>query len=686
MARPWAEVAADPNFQALAPDAQENARNAYFQQNVLPNIPAGVNPGAIRIKFDQDTVPTLKSAAPQSGLEHLKQLGGIITQDPLTAGPRIGLGMLENAVQGTGSAVAKLAGRAVDLATGSPNTRAQSWEQATSQYLQPGATGQQLQQLGSQEASKVGGAINQIPGANTPLGQTLKEAIPEAATDVGLLFGARAGGQEFNRAIHRQVAPVPSAQAIVSRLAAQSPQNVGAATAAARISSASPELQQAVVRAAQRTGGAVNPEALGRHLDAESLPVPVRLTEGEATQDPTLISEEKNARGVHEDLANHAASANKALVENLTAIRDQVGPDVFSTNAVEHGDTLIGAYQAKDAAVSKVIDSAYDTARNAVPEKTASVMNAPQLLADVTRNLHENLLFDSAPQDVMRTLGRLSDNNSMTFGNIENLRTNLARIVRSHTVDGNTRYAAGIIRDTLEQAPLSIEDAAVKASFDQARTLARARFQALEADPAYKAAVYGTVEPDKFVRRFVLNGNRDEVATMQKNLADNPTALQTNSVAVLDHLRQASVDNNGRFIPARFNKALAALDPKLRSLIDPKTVEQLETLGRVGTYVKGQPEGSFVANSNTPIALANMVKSAGMDIATGMLPFPAKVAVKGARYLMGRASDKRYVSRVTAPGAGIDRLSTPTPVQTMIDAARRKAESGTNPYAQTGVP
>jgi hypothetical protein len=49
---------------------------------------------------------------------------------------------------------------------------------------------------------------------------------------------------------------------------------------------------------------------------------------------------------------------------------------------------------------------------------------------------------------------------------------------------------------------------------DTARAAARERFQALEADPAYKAAVNETTPPDKFVQKFVIGGARDNVAKL----------------------------------------------------------------------------------------------------------------------------------------------------------------------------
>ncbi len=54
MARPWSEVAADPNFTALDVQAQEKVRNHYFETQVAPRVPAD-QVGKIRQKFDQDT-------------------------------------------------------------------------------------------------------------------------------------------------------------------------------------------------------------------------------------------------------------------------------------------------------------------------------------------------------------------------------------------------------------------------------------------------------------------------------------------------------------------------------------------------------------------------------------------------------------------------------------------------------
>jgi hypothetical protein len=448
--------------------------------------------------------------------------------------------------------------------------------------------------------------------------------VTERVGDVAPLFGEAAAGFPATRAIGRSAARVVpsmvdpeaaplSAQDVLTRAAQNSPQSMGAASAAPRMTQVSPELQQAVVNSARQNGGAVNPETLNRHIEADSLPVKIQLTPGQAAQDPEIISHEMNNRGKIPGLPQLLNDQNTKLGQNIQAIRDQVGPDVFSANHVEHGDTLIQAYKDKAAPVEADISQKYQALRDANGGQFP--VSAPALLKNATAALNQELLLDHAPKAVMSTLGRLADDDNMTFQNFESLRTNLARIQRSST-DGNERHAAGVIRNTMEELPLKPGSAELKPLADAARGAARTQFQAVEADPAYKAALSGTVPPDNFVQNFVIGAPRDQVALMRQNLEGNDTATQTMGVATLDHLGKAAGVDKGTFSQANYNKHLQALSPKLGSLVDPATIEKLETLGNVARYTQAQPKGSFVNNSNTLVgALASHAAGAVEGIA-----------------------------------------------------------------------
>ncbi len=437
-----------------------------------------------------------------------------------------------------------------------------------------------------------------------------------------------------------------------------SKQSMGAAGAAPQINSLSPELQQAVRAAAQKTGGAVPPETLARHIEADSLPVKVQLTEGQATQNPQIISQELNNRGRTPQMVERLNQQNEQLKQNVQALRDRVGPDVFSANDVEHGDTLIGAYRAKADAAEADINAKYQALKDANGGQFP--VDPKQLYDNASNALHQNLLFEHAPKELSQ-LESLANKGTMTFEQFEALRTNLARTMRSSS-NGNEVAAAAQIRQAMEDLPLSGKAADLKPLADAARSAAREQFKAVESDPAYSAAVSGKVSSDQFVRKFVTgpSATRDGVAQMRAMIGDDETARQTMAVAALDHLRKsAGIDpmGNGNFTQAGFNKALVALDPKLQSLVDPQTAEHLSTLGNVARYTQNQPRGSYVNNSNT---LVGTLAEQGKSLAEGAANTFIGGRVVPVGTMIRQAAQKRAAekaaARALAPGAGLTQL------------------------------
>lgn len=511
----------------------------------------------------------------------------------------------------------------------------------------------------AQGADWTGGKVSQLTGSPA-IGAAVNTGIQGLPMLAGIKPSATAIQSSLDQAGAMLRRPPPlSAEDVLARSYQNSPQSTSAAAAAPSLAQVSPDLRQGITAAAQKTGGAINPEALQRHIQADTLPVPMQLTAGQATQDPMMISQEMNLRGQQPDLAARFNGQNQKLVDNLQAVRDSTGPEVFSTNPVEHADTLIDAYQAKNDAAQAGIAAKYKALRDANGGQFP--VDAKQLLANATEQLHQELLFDHAPKPIMATLNRLADNGSMTFENFESLRTNLARLMRS-SPDGNQIAAAGVIRNAMEELPLAPGAAGLKPLADQARAAARTQFQALDADPAYKAAVNKSVPADRFVNRFVINAPRDDLATMRQNLADNPTALQTLGVATIDHLRSAAriADNgSGNFTQAGYNKALQNLAPKIGSLVDPKTAETLQNLGDVARYTQFQPRGSFVNNSNTFVSQAAKYGGGALEHGTNMAfkGIPVGTIVRGAAQ---KFSTNKLAQQALAPGAGLGLLGPST--------------------------
>lgn len=437
--------------------------------------------------------------------------------------------------------------------------------------------------------------------------------------------------------------------------AAAGAKSVGAAEAhpLAGFENASPPLRAAAERAYAESGG-INPVAAERHLQADSLPVPINLSEGQATNDPAIISNEMNSRATNPAAAQFYAGQNANLKSNLEVLRDQIGPDVSTTNAPAHADTLIQAYKDKDAPIVAEIDKAYKDLRDA---NGGEFPIDGKAFADKARAaLQKQMRSYDLPPNIDKNLMDLQNGQPMDFESFEAMRTRLASEMRKaqRAGDGSADFALGTVRSALEDLPLANGAEKLKPIADKARALAKARFDALRADPAYNAAVNDTVSPDRFISKFVTGGERDKVALMRQNLADNPVATQTMGVAALHELRDAakiSPKGEGNFAAAGFARKLSAFEPKLQSLVGPENANALSDLADVAGYTLHQPRGSWVNNSNTWV-------SAAKDLGESMLDAKTMGLYSRAKTMIAPSLDARKVRQMTAPGAG---LSNPVP-------------------------
>ena len=183
----------------------------------------------------------------------------------------------------------------------------------------------------------------------------------------------------------------------------------------------------------------------------------------------------------------------------------------------------------------------------------------------------------------------------------------------------------------MESLPLAPEAAALKPLADAARTSASERFALLKADPAYKAVVNGKASADKFIEKYVVGADKKYLETMQKNLAHDDVAQQTMAAGFVHRLREGAglLSEGGNFSQSGYNKALESMRPKLALTLKPDVLKDVENLGAVARYVKGQPTGSFVNNSNTAVALmgdaARFGATAAADMAVPGLQIGSKV-------------------------------------------------------------
>jgi len=446
----------------------------------------------------------------------------------------------------------------------------------------------------------------------------------------------------------------PSAQDVANTTAAQ--QSGGAAGAAPNVTAASPELQKAISAASQKTGGAVNPDVLKAHLEADEHGVD--LTKGQATRDPVQFSAEQNSTDPR--IVDRINKQNEQMTDALDNIRREASPTTVGNDYVENGRAAVDALKAYDEPIQADIKAKYkalaDANGGSLPIDTSKVME------DIQPQLDKHFLNKVAAGEgsISEVLDALKSGQPMSMESFENARTGLAAVQRG---GGRESVAAGIVRNALENMPLSEEGANLKGLADAARSAAKNRFQELEADPAYKAAVEdvaagnkrGSPSPlaDTFLDKYALSkaAPKSQVdLMMQKINAADPDAAGAVSSHALNAVRKAAVNANGNVLPNGYNGALQKLGPKLDSLVAPDVRDNLESLGRTITNAKVPPAGNYVNYAKSGVIM-NAAKSAAGDAID-------KVTLGVGSKAINKIAQDRAAKEALAKGAGLDQLKT----------------------------
>lgn len=372
----------------------------------------------------------------------------------------------------------------------------------------------------------------------------------------------------------------------------------------------------------------INPVVLERHLEADTLPIPIRLTKGQATQDVKILSDEINSRAKNPELAYRYNEQNAQLIDNINAIKENAAPDVYGTNHVENGQTLIDAYKIIDEAKKADINLKYEALKNAAGGQFP--IDGVAFANNAFKQLSKDLKSDFVPPAIEKQLKRFQEGEPMTFEQFESMRTNLAAEMRkaSRAGDGNAEMASSIVRNSLEDLPLSGGAEALKPLADEARAAAKNRFDTLSQDKAYKAAVNDAVAADDFIQKFVVNGKKADIDTMVNHLGVDSVARQTMAAGIVNWLKSKSgiVNESGNFSQAGFNKALENIDPKILNIVGPEVNQQLKALGNTARLTQARPKGSYVNESNTfvnqaaNLAKSGMEKSANVFLGGGVVP------------------------------------------------------------------
>lgn len=508
------------------------------------------------------------------------------------------------------------------------------------------------------EQIPLGGAANRVAGEVVKGAEGLAkkgaQAVAETPAYQGLAKQAKTAKEVMQESFdaYKQAQPQMQGAPIMGAPSVGAAKTANKAIVDEAMTRATPELRQEL---SKLNPDEINIEVLNRHLDADTLPIPMKLSEGMATRDAKLFSDEMNARAKNPQYATRYNELNKQLVENIDQIKENASPRVYGTNVVENGQSLIDSYLDIDKARLANIDAKYEALREAAGGQFP--IDGVAFADNALNSLKKNLKTEFLPDSIMRQVNAFKRGEPMTFEQFEAMRTNLASEMRKadRAGDGNAEFALGKVREALEDLPLTGESKELKILADEARSAAKERFDTLGSDKAYKAAINGKVAPDDFINKFVINGKKNDIDTMVKHLGTDSQAREVMAAGIVNWLKSKagiSADGNGTFSQKGFNQALENIDPKILNIVGPEVNKQLKALGNTARNIQERPVGSYVNESNTLVgAMAEKAKT-GAEIGINWMAggYPLGTMARGAAHNIKEA---KKVKESLKPGAGI---------------------------------
>lgn len=368
------------------------------------------------------------------------------------------------------------------------------------------------------------------------------------------------------------------------------------------------------VKDALAAGKKVDPKALTRLARAQALPVPVPMLKGQITRDPMQFAMEQNLRGIQgvgEPITQTLTLQNKALTANLDAIGAKDATDVVAA-----GKTAIDALKVADKAASKDVGAAYKAFKDA----TGKDLDVPLkgMAQDYAATVKE--FGDAIPGAIRGKFDALVGGMKQTkVFSIEDAEGLIKSINRNYDPANRVQARAlDELRQSVQKAigdgaGSSAEGTAAAGLAKAARTAAKGRFDLIGDTPALKAAISGE-QPDKFIQKFILNGNAAEITSMMQTLEkSDPQAAGELRNSVLGFIKQrvTNLSEQGSFSQAQLKKFVADpnMSARLSNVLGPEKMSLLKQLNAVAEDALYAPTASAVNRSNTASAGANLVQS-----------------------------------------------------------------------------
>lgn len=516
------------------------------------------------------------------------------------------------------------------------------------------------------------GAAGGLLGTIEGIAQAVREGKigePEAQQIIQqrMAEGAQAGtymprtetGQNIVKGVGEALGALPPVIAGFSPAqAAGASQALGATAQAARglMPQSAPKAMQGL-----SVGAAEVPIEQVRMRQAAELPVPIKLTKGQAGKDfeqQRFERETAKANEVGDPLRQRYSEQNMQLQQNLDAFIDFTGTELPETNyMLETGRMVDNAIRSRAATDKNRIRQAYKDAEK------AGEMASPVNMSPLAEYLNENRAGrTSAP--IMKTIadelevqgvgaGRIDDGSlqlgELTLGQAEKLRQTINKFAKDN--DPNDLRVASEMKGIID----GVTESAGGDAYRRARTLRRQYANQYENIGIIRDIIgkkRGSddrkIATENIVNKAVFGGTVDELKSVRKTLQtqgqEGMAAWKEIQAATLRQIRDEATknmqrDQNGNPIvsAAGLNRIVSSLDKngKLVNLFGAKGAEQVRLLNDVAKDILISQPGT-VNSSNTSTALL-----AALEMGTYGGPF-----VSVLKFARDKVKDRAIKNRV----------------------------------------
>lgn len=411
-------------------------------------------------------------------------------------------------------------------------------------------------------------------------------------------------------------------------------------------------------------GSAGTDAATLRRTAADSLPQPIKLTEGQATRDAAQLKfEGETAKDAVQGarLRTRYDEQHAQIAQNLDAFVDDVGaqaPDVAGT-----GRAVVEALDASAKRDKTAIRAAYKEAEKAgelaAPVHAGGVVDllnastSAEAVAPVLTAVRKELIrLGGAVDDAGNLVAR-----DLSLGNMELLRRFVNRTAGADPT--NIKYAAD-----LKRAIDAATEGAGGDLYKGARAL-RAEFAARYEDRAIVADLITNkrgmadrkVAIESVFQRSVLNGSADDIVHLRNTLTragdDGAQAWRELQGETLRHLREqatrspATTQRGDAVISAAgLNRVVQQLDKngRLDLVLGKQRAQMVRDLNDIARDVLTVPPGTALNTSNTAATIFAALADVGAVTALSGLPLPV---LSGLRLLRGAIKDRAVATRVS---------------------------------------